>query len=258
MLTDADGVETGTPSTEPDNATASPRQESAAPAADTASADPSSAAARERAKVEALRKQTETQAAVEPNEPEKAAPDPTEAQKKQKAVEALKRKKLAQAKALKQKKQKLAQAQKRKQAEILKAQALKKQKAAQAAIEKGQKQKAAGPDSRPAGDPDATAQAAQPHQTRATNTKMLGLLKKYEGRAIGINYDNSADIREAELVEANDEYFSVAVKEQNLSYSHPLKTILTIIEGKDGVKTGKSEQEAKFDAVIKVYPLVLF
>jgi len=90
------------------------------------------------------------------------------------------------------------------------------------------------------------------------STRMLGLLKKYEGQAIGINYDNSAEIKEAELVEANDEFFSVFVKDQGLNYSHPLNTILTIIEGKDGVGTGKPEQNGKFNAVIKVYPLVLF
>ena len=95
-------------------------------------------------------------------------------------------------------------------------------------------------------------------QSMEANTKMLGLLKKYEGQAIGINYDNSAAIKEAQLVEANDEFFSVFVKEKELNYRHPLKTILTIIEGKDGVETGKSEQKEKFTAVVKVYPLVLF
>jgi hypothetical protein len=50
----------------------------------------------------------------------------------------------------------------------------------------------------------------------------------------------------------------VFVKDQGLNYSYPLNTILTIIEGKDGVGTGKPEQEGKFKAVIKVYPLVLF
>jgi hypothetical protein len=50
----------------------------------------------------------------------------------------------------------------------------------------------------------------------------------------------------------------VFVKDQELSYRHPLKTILTIIEGQDGVDTGKPEQKAKFNAVVKVYPLVLF
>ena len=88
--------------------------------------------------------------------------------------------------------------------------------------------------------------------------RLLGLLKRYKGKAIGINYDNSSEIRKAELVEANEEFFSVRVKDKKLQYSYPLKTILTIIEGQEGVETGEGDKKAKFDAVIKVYPLVLF
>jgi len=169
----------------------------------------------------------------------------TEAQKKQKADIA---------KALKMKKLKLAKAQalKRRKLAILKARALKKQKEAQAGIEKANKEMAAGSNLQKVDTPNMMIQRME------ANTRILGLLKKYEGQVIGINYDNSADIKEAELVEANDEFFSVFVKDQELNYSHPLKTILTIIEGKDGVGTGKPDQTTKFKAVIKVYPLVLF
>ena len=212
-------------------------------------------------------KQIEALASVEVIELETAAQDSADAQQKQKAAQALKAKKLklaqaqalkqkklklAQAQALKQKKLKLAQAQNREKAAMVKAQALKKQKAAQAVIEKTHSEMAAGSNS-PKVD-----NASMTIQGRGANTKMLDLLKKYQGQAIGINYDNSADIKEAELVDANDEFFSVSVKDQKLNYSHPLKTILTIIEGEDGVVAGKPEQKAKFKAVIKVYPLVLF
>ena len=91
-----------------------------------------------------------------------------------------------------------------------------------------------------------------------SNTKTLGLLKKYEGQSIGINYDNSADIREAELVEVNNEFFSVHVESKEMKYSYPLKTLLTVIEGNDGVEIGETEPKARFNAVIKVYPLVHF
>ena len=87
---------------------------------------------------------------------------------------------------------------------------------------------------------------------------MLGLLKRYKGKAIGINYDNSIEIKEAELIEANEEFFSVMVKDKKLQYSYPLKSILTIIEGQEGVETGLDNKKLKFDAVIKVYPLVAF
>jgi hypothetical protein len=88
--------------------------------------------------------------------------------------------------------------------------------------------------------------------------KLKKLLEKYKGQPIGINYDNSADIRKAQLVEANGEYFSVLVKEKKLLYSYPLKNILTVIEGKDGVEAGGSGKNGKFNVIIKVYPLVLF
>jgi len=90
------------------------------------------------------------------------------------------------------------------------------------------------------------------------DTTMQTLLEKYKGQAIGINYDNSAEINEAQLIEANAEFFSVLVKGKDLHYSYPIKTILTIIEGKDGVDIGNSKQPKKFNAVIKVYPLVVF
>jgi hypothetical protein len=48
------------------------------------------------------------------------------------------------------------------------------------------------------------------------------------------------------------------VKDKKLQYSYPLKSILTIIEGQEGVETGLDDKKLKFDAVIKVYPLVSF
>ena len=100
------------------------------------------------------------------------------------------------------------------------------------------------------GMPQAEDASSNPHE------RLLGLLKRYKGKAIGINYDNSSVIKEAELVDANEEFFSIMVKDKKLQYSYPLKTILTIVEGQDGVETGEDNHKAKFDAVIKVYPLV--
>jgi hypothetical protein len=194
---------------------------------------------------EMIQELSEGQASVAAMKIEKASQNLVEAQKKQKMALAkafkMKKLKLAKAKALKMKKLKLARAQ-----------ALKKQKEAQAGVEKANKEVAAGSNAREADTSNRIIQRMD------TNTKMLGLLKKYEGQAIGINYDNSAVIKEAQLVEANDEFFRVFVKDKELNYSHPLKTILTIIEGQDGVETGESDQKVKFTAVVKVYPLVLF
>ena len=257
LLTSVDEVQSGTPSSPEDTGEAVKTEEPekpvelTAPTAEVAakSEDPS-VPGEAQAKADAIQKQTEAQASVEAVKIEKAAQGLAETQKKHRATSEttllMKQKAaLSKAKALKMKKLKLAQAQalKRKKAAMVKAQALKKQKEAQTGIEKANTE---------------TASGSTMTQPMEANTKMLGLLKKYEGQAIGINYDNSADIKEAELVEANDEFFSVFVKDQKLNYSHPLKTILTIIEGQDGVEAGTAEQKAKFKAVVKVYPLVLF
>ncbi len=178
---------------------------------------------------------------------QKAALTKTQALKKQQAA-------LAKARVLKKQKMILAKAAalKHKKAAQAKAQALKKQKAARAGIETAKKDEIAAIKT-------ATA-AGKPKIVRSleAKTKMQSLLEKYKGQAIGINYDNSAEIREAQLVEANGEFFSVFVKDKKLLYSYPLKTILTVIEGEDGVEAGDSEKKGKFNVVIKVYPLVLF
>ncbi len=207
----------------------------------------------EKAKQDTLKKQQEAQAKIEAQEKEKTAQ--TVAMKKKKLVraqaEALKKQKAAQAKAeaLKKKKEALAKARalKNQEATQARADALKKQKEAQTRAE--------------ASSQEVQCACTGMAQTAAASIKpyerMLGLLKRYKGKAIGINYDNSSDIREAELVDANEEFFSVRVKDKKLQYSYPLKTILTIVEGQEGVEAGEGNKKAKFDAVIKVYPLVL-
>ena len=101
--------------------------------------------------------------------------------------------------------------------------------------------------------------AAQPATaTAASEAKTVELLKKYEGQAIGINYDNSADIREAELAQVNSDYFTVIVKEKKLRFTFPLRTLLSVVEGEDGVEAVVGGTTAKMKAVLKVYPLVLF
>ncbi len=207
----------------------------------------------EKTKQDTLKKQQDAQAKIEAQEKEKTAQ--AVAMKKKKLAraqaEALKKQKSAQAKAeaLKKKKEALAKARVSKKQEAIQARAdaLKKQKEAQAKAEASSQE----------------VQCASTGMSQAALASMnhyerlLGLLKRYKGKAIGINYDNSSEIREAELVDANEEFFSVRVKDKKLQYSYPLKTILTIVEGQEGVETGEGDKKAKFDAVIKVYPLVL-
>jgi hypothetical protein len=210
----------------------------------------------EKAKQDALKKQQEAQAKAEALKNEKAAQTQAVALKKKKLVRAkvaaLKKQKAALAKveALKKKKEALAKAQasKKQEAARAKADALNKQKEAQVKAEASSQEMQVASTGRP----QAAAESTNHHE------RLLGLLKRYKGKAIGINYDNSSEIREAELVDANEEFFSVMVKDKKLQYSYPLKTIVTIIEGQEGVETGEDDKKAKFDAVIKVYPLVLF
>jgi hypothetical protein len=205
---------------------------------------------------EALKKQREAQAKAEAQEREKTAQAQAVAVKKKKLARAkaaaFKKQKAAQAKAeaLKKKKEVLAkvQASKKQEAARAKADALNKQKEAQAKAEASSQEMQVGS----TGMPQAAAESTNHHE------RLLGLLKRYKGKAIGINYDNSSEIKEAELVDANEEFFSVMVKDKKLQYSYPLKTILTIVEGQEGVETGEDDKKTKFDAVIKVYPLVLF
>jgi hypothetical protein len=195
---------------------------------------------------EAIPKKAKVQSVPTVLKIEKAAQELAEAVKKQKAA-------LAEARALK--KQKLmrakAQALKRKEETLSGAQALKKQKEIPAGIEISKKEIAAQSISKTKNRQRVTIQGLKAH------TKMQALLKKYANQAIGINYDNSADIKEAELVEVNDEFFSVSVKHDTLQYSYPLNTILTVIEGKDGVGSADPEKKEKFNVVIKVCPLTL-
>lgn len=203
---------------------------------------------------EALKKHRESQAKAEALKKETAALKKkkvdrvkAEALKKQKAAqakaEALKKKRQAQAKAISVQKQKTIKA---------RAEALKKQKEAQAIAE------ASAPQMQVASRSDQEAVSQTTGEGLKTHEKLLGLLKRYKGKAIGINYDNSSEIKEAELIEANEEFFSVMVKDKKLQYSYPLKSILTIIEGQEGVETDQDDKKSKFDAVIKVYPFVSF
>jgi len=216
---------------------------------------------------EALKTQSEAQLAAEAMKIENAAREMTDAVKQQKkelaraeasqdqraestGTETVKKKQgaLKHKQRIKEK----AIALKRKKMALARAAALKKQKQAQSA-KRASKAQSSSPVVQTGTDSGAVAVRSLP-----LNTKMLKLLKKYQGRAVGINYDNSADIREAELVEVNDNFFSVFVKDKQLHYHYPLSTILTVIEGQDGVSLGGAEKTAKFNAVIKVYPLVLF
>lgn len=91
-----------------------------------------------------------------------------------------------------------------------------------------------------------------------SSIRIQKLLKPYHGKTIGINFDNSAIIAAADLVAVNSEYLTVLVKPTQLRYHFPLKTILSVIEGVDGKGVPTGANNEVFNAVIKIYPLVLF
>lgn len=225
----------------------------------------------EAVQVEASSIKSEEQAREDLLKKQKAALAAAETAKKEKEtqanVSAVKKKKLTQAKLEALKKQKAAQvkALKKQKDELAKQEALKKQKASQAKAEalKGQKEaqslaETSVQERRMMGKGSSEIRQTMISKDIDSKLKIMALLKKYEGKTIGINYDNSAEIKAAQLVEANNEFFSVSVKDTKLQYSYPLQTLLSLIEGEDGVEAGEAESKTKFSAVIKVYPLVLF
>lgn len=137
---------------------------------------------------------------------------------------------------------KQAEALRKHRAALARAEALKKKKLALASAVALKKRKA----------------AMQQLPPAAGGVQIRKLLMKYVGKTIGINYDNSAKIASAALVEVNSEYLTVEVPSKGLRYHFPLPTVLSIIEGTDetGVPTGAANEV--YNAVIKIFPLVLF
>ncbi|MDY6970960.1 MAG: hypothetical protein SV775_01385, partial [Thermodesulfobacteriota bacterium] len=87
--------------------------------------------------------------------------------------------------------------------------------------------------------------------------RIRDLLRRYEGQPIGINYDDTAEIKKAELVRVNEDHFSIFIADSELVYSYPLSSIMSIVEGVNGVPNGAlGADESTFSIVIRVYHLV--
>jgi DNA-directed RNA polymerase subunit RPC12/RpoP len=196
----------------------------------------------EEEKAEALKKQKEEEEKAEALRKQKEKEEKAEALKKQKEEE-------ERAEALKKQKEeeKKAEALKKQKEEEKKAEALKKQKEEEKKAEALRKQKE--------GEEREDRQKIEQNILKALKPKpkIKDLLKKYEGQAIGINYDNPTDIKGASLARVNDDHFSILIADDQLMYSFPLTSIISIIEGVDGVSTGISEKDTTFSVVIKVY-----
>ena len=209
----------------------------------------------EEEKAEALRKQKEKEERAEALKKQKEEKEKDEALRKQKEeeewAEALRKQKEEEQKAEALKKQKeekeKAEALKKQKEEEQKAEALKKQKEEEEKAEALRRQKE--------GEEREDRQKIEQNIIKALKPKpkIKDLLKKYEGQAIGINYDNPTDIKGASLARVNDDHFSILIADDQLMYSFPLTSIISIIEGVDGVSTGISKNDTTFSVVIKVY-----
>ncbi len=83
------------------------------------------------------------------------------------------------------------------------------------------------------------------------------LLQKYEGQEIGINYDDPAEIKKAQLAKVNEDHFSVLVMENELLYSYPFSNILSIVEAMAGVPVDVSGETANYPIVVRVLHLMV-
>ncbi len=84
-------------------------------------------------------------------------------------------------------------------------------------------------------------------------SKIREILKKYEGQDIGINYDSAAVIKGANLVKVGDDIFSIVIIDDELMKSYPLRSIISVIEGVNGVSSGDKEEKSTFSIIIQVY-----
>ena len=84
---------------------------------------------------------------------------------------------------------------------------------------------------------------------------MKELLKKYEGEAVGINFDDPAEIKSARLASVNEDHFSIMVPENELVHSYPYSHIVSIVEGAEGVPIDASGETPTYPVVIRVYHL---
>ena len=83
--------------------------------------------------------------------------------------------------------------------------------------------------------------------------KIKDLLKKYEGQAIGINYNSPSEIKSADLIKVGEDFFSIFITDDKLIKSYPLINIMSVIEKVNGVSPGNMVEKAEFSFVIQVY-----
>jgi len=200
----------------------------------------------EEERAEALRKQNEEEERVEALRRQEEEAERAEALRQQKEEE-------EKAEALRRQKEEeeRAEALRRQKEEEEKAEALRKQKEEEERVEALRRQKE-----------EEEKKALQRKIEDITNVlkpkaKIKDLLKKYEGQTVGINHDSPTEIKGADLIKVGDDLFSILLADEKLIKSYPLRTIISIIEGVNGVSNANMEENSKFSIVILVHYPVL-
>jgi hypothetical protein len=208
----------------------------------------------EEEKAEALRKQKEKEEKAEALKRQKEEKEKAEALRKQKEkeekAEAIRKQKEEEEKAealRKQKEEAKAEALRKQKEEEEKAEALRKQKEEEEKAEALRKQKE-----------EEEKRELQKKVEEITKQlkpkpKIKEILKKYEGQDIGINYDSPTEIKGANLVKVGDDLFSIVITDDQLIKSYPFTSIISVIEGINGVSSGDKEEKSTFSVVIQVY-----
>ena len=199
----------------------------------------------EEAKAEALRKQKEEEAKAEALRKQKEEEEKAEALRKQKEEEAK-----AEALRKQQEKEAKAEALRKQKEEEAKAEALRKQKEEEAKAEALRKQKGEEEKRELQKKVDDITKQLKP------KSKIREILKKYEGQDIGINYNSPTEVKGANLVKVGEDIFSIAIIDDELMKSYPFRSIISIIEGVNGVRSGDKEKESTFSIIIHVYHAV--
>ncbi len=82
-----------------------------------------------------------------------------------------------------------------------------------------------------------------------------GIFKRYEGQIIGINYKHPTEYNAAQLVRANEDYFSI--RAGNLFMHFPYEYVMSIAESKVWIKPNAVTTE-EFNLVVTVERMVVY
>jgi DNA repair exonuclease SbcCD ATPase subunit len=83
------------------------------------------------------------------------------------------------------------------------------------------------------------------------------LLKSYTDQIVGMNFDAPTVYKPVKLINVNDDHFSIFIEADELVYTVPMTSILSLVEGVDGVRTIVSGEKTVFPLVIRISQRVI-